>query len=316
MIPVQLVTGFLGAGKTTYMNRLLAATDEKICLIVNELGAINIDEQLIVKMDQEQIELSNGCICCSIQNDLSKTFYQLAAKKETFDRVIIETTGVADPAPIIQTIYYDDYLRQHFKMNAILTVVDASQMDRELFKEGIHQIAYADLILLNKTDLVSTKELNQARRRIEQLNPTVKIVETIQTEGDYELLENTFQLSRIDEQKLSQLTEMSESVSSLRAITLSAERPLSRERVTRYVREVLMHYEDAMYRMKAIVRLQDEDRKFVIQATNQLMGATFANEMHEGDRSVFVWIGKELDQEALARGLKACEVERDEAYSS
>ncbi|WP_078146819.1 MULTISPECIES: CobW family GTP-binding protein [Exiguobacterium] len=316
MIPVQLVTGFLGAGKTTYMNRLLAATDEKICLIVNELGAINIDEQLIVKMDQEQIELSNGCICCSIQNDLSKTFYQLAAKQETFNRVIIETTGVADPAPIIQTIYYDEYLRQNFKMNAILTVVDASQMDRELFKEGIHQIAYADLILLNKIDLVSSDELDQARRRIEQLNPTVRIVETIQTEGDYELLENTFQLSRVDEQKLSQLTETSESVSSLRAITLSAERPLSRERVTRYVREVLMHYEDAMYRMKAIVRLQDEECKFVIQATNQLMGATFANEMHEGDRSVFVWIGKELDQDALARGLKACEVEQDEAYSS
>ncbi|WP_215141345.1 CobW family GTP-binding protein [Exiguobacterium qingdaonense] len=316
MIPVQLVTGFLGAGKTTYLNRLLAATDEKICLIVNELGAVNIDEQLIVKMDQEQIELSNGCICCSIQNDLSKTFYQLVAKKETFDRIVIETTGVADPAPIIQTIYYDEYLRQHFKMSAILTVIDAGQMDRELFKEGIHQIAYADLILLNKTDLVSSEELEHARERITQINPTVRIVETVQTEGDYELLEDTFQLSRIDEQTLSRLTATSESVASLRAITLNADRPLSRERVTRYVREVLMHYEDAIYRMKAIVRLNDEDRKFVIQATNQLMGATFANEVHEGDRSVFVWIGKELDKDALARGLKACEVEPNEAHFS
>ena len=316
MIPVQLVTGFLGAGKTTYMNRLLAATDEKICLIVNELGAVNIDEQLIVKMDQEQIELSNGCICCSIQNDLSKTFYQLVAKKETFDRIIIETTGVADPAPIIQTIYYDEYLRQHFKMNAILTVVDASQMERELFKEGIHQIAYADLILLNKTDLVSVEQLHDAREQITQINPTVRVVETVQTEGAFDLLENTFQLSRVDEEQLSRLTEATESVSSLRAVTLNADRPLSRERVTRYVREVLMHYEDSIYRMKAIVRLKDENRKFVIQATNQLMGATFANELHEGDRSVFVWIGKELDAEALARGLKACEVEQDETYSS
>lgn len=315
MIPVQLVTGFLGAGKTTYMNRLLAATDEKICLIVNELGAVNIDEQLIVKMDQEQIELSNGCICCSIQNDLSKTFYQLVAKKETFDRIIIETTGVADPAPIIQTIYYDEYLRQHFKMNAILTVVDASQMDRDLFKEGIHQIAYADMILLNKTDLVSSEELKHARARISQINPTVRVVETVQTEGEFDLLENTFQLSRVDEEQLSRLTETTESVSSLRAVTLNADRPLSRERVTRYVREVLMHYEDSIYRMKAIVRLKDENRKFVIQATNQLMGATFANEVHEGNRSVFVWIGKELDADALARGLKACEVEQDETHS-
>lgn len=315
MIPVQLVTGFLGAGKTTYMNRLLAATDEKICLIVNELGAVNIDEQLIVKMDQEQIELSNGCICCSIQNDLSKTFYQLVAKKETFDRIIIETTGVADPAPIIQTIYYDEYLRQHFKMNAILTVVDASQMDRDLFKEGIHQIAYADMILLNKTDLVSSEELKHARARISQINPTVRVVETVQTEGEFDLLENTFQLSRVDEEQLSRLTETTESVSSLRAVTLNADRPLSRERVTRYVREVLMHYEDSIYRMKAIVRLKDENRKFVIQATNQLMGATFANEEHEGNRSVFVWIGKELDADALARGLKACEVEQDETHS-
>lgn len=315
MIPVQLVTGFLGAGKTTYMNRLLAATDEKICLIVNELGAVNIDEQLIVKMDQEQIELSNGCICCSIQNDLSKTFYQLVSKKETFDRIIIETTGVADPAPIIQTIYYDEYLRQHFKMNAILTVVDASQMDRDLFKEGIHQIAYADMILLNKTDLVSSEELKHARARINQINPTVRVVETVHTEGAFDLLENTFQLSRVDEEQLSRLTEATESVSSLRAVTLNADRPLSRERVTRYVREVLMHYEDSIYRMKAIVRLKDENRKFVIQATNQLMGATFANEVHEGNRSVFVWIGKELDADALARGLKACEVEQDETHS-
>lgn len=312
MIPVQLVTGFLGAGKTTYMNRLLAATNEKILLIVNELGSVNIDEQLIVKMDQDQIELSNGCICCSIQNDLSKTFYQLASKGDSFDRIVIETTGVADPAPIIQTIYYDDYLRTHFKLNAILTVVDASQMDRELFIEGIHQIAYADLVLLNKTDLVSEETLRLAYERIHQVNPTVRVVETVQTEGDYDLLENTFQLSRVDERQLSQLTEGRHSVSSLRAVTLTSDTPLSRERVTQYVREVLMHYEDEVYRMKAIVRLDGEPRKFVIQATNQLMGATFANEVSEGDDSVFVWIGKQLDPDALARGLKACEVEKHE----
>lgn len=312
MIPVQLVTGFLGAGKTTYMNRLLAATDEKILLIVNELGSVNIDEQLIVKMDQEQIELSNGCICCSIQNDLSKTFYQLASKGEVFDRIVIETTGVADPAPIIQTIYYDDYLRTHFKMNAILTVVDASQMDRELFIEGIHQIAYADMVLLNKVDLISDEELALAHEKIRQINPTVRIVETVQTIGEYDILENTFQLSRIDEIKLSELTAGRHSVSSLRAVTLTSDSPLSREQVTRYVREVLMHYEDELYRMKAIVRLNGEPKKFVIQATNQLMGATFANETSEDDHSVFVWIGKQLDADALARGLKACEVEKHE----
>ena len=312
MIPVQLVTGFLGAGKTTYMNRLLNATDEKILLIVNELGSVNIDEQLIVKMDQEQIELSNGCICCSIQNDLSKTFYQLASKGEVFDRIVIETTGVADPAPIIQTIYYDDYLRTHFKMNAILTVVDASQMDRELFIEGIHQIAYADMVLLNKVDLISDEELALAHEKIRQINPTVRIVETVQTIGEYDILENTFQLSRIDEKKLSELTAGRHSVSSLRAVTLTSDSPLSREQVTRYVREVLMHYEDELYRMKAIVRLNGEPKKFVIQATNQLMGATFANETSEDDHSVFVWIGKQLDADALARGLKACEVEKHE----
>lgn len=308
MIPVQLVTGFLGAGKTTYMNRLLEATDERLLLIVNELGSVNIDEQLIVKMDQQQIELSNGCICCSIQNDLSKTFYQLATRGESFDRIVIETTGVADPAPIIQTIYYDDYLRSRFKLTAILTVVDASQMDRELFIEGIHQIAYADVILLNKTDLVSEIELEQARVRIRELNPTVRVIETVQTEGDYDLLENTFQLSRIDERLLSQLTASHTSVSSLRAVTITTDVPLSRERVTQYVREVLMHYEQDVYRLKAIVCLDGETSKFVVQATNQLMGAAFANEPNDSTRSVFVWIGKELDREALERGIQACEV--------
>lgn len=308
MIPVQLVTGFLGAGKTTYMNRLLQETNERILLIVNELGAVNIDEQLIVKMDQQQIELSNGCICCSIQNDLSKTFYQLAQRGQAFDRIVIETTGVADPAPIIQTIYYDEYLRQHFKMTAIVTVVDASQMDRELFIEGIHQIAYADLVLLNKSDLVTDAAQKEAKAVIRRINPTVRIVETVQTEGDYSLTDNTFQLSRVDERQMLALTAGHHSVSSLRAITLTTDVPLSRERVTRYVREVLMHYETELYRLKAIVKLEDEANKFVIQATNQLMGATFANEKMEDTRSVFVWIGKELDREALERGLEACEV--------
>lgn len=307
MIPVQLVTGFLGAGKTTYMNRLLEATDERLLVIVNELGSVNIDEQLIVKMDQEQIELSNGCICCSIQSDLSKTFYQLASK-DTFDRIVIETTGVADPAPIIQTIYYDEYLRTRFKLTAILTVVDASQLDRELFIEGIHQIAYADVILLNKIDLVDADALEQAHERINALNPTVRVIETVQTVGDYDLTENTFQLSRVDEQLLGQLTAGHSSVSSLRAITLTTDVPLKRERVTQYVREVLMHYEDDIYRLKAIVRLDGETSKFVVQATNQLMGATFANEPSDDSRSVFVWIGKNLDRDALTRGLQACEV--------
>ncbi|XCA82212.1 GTP-binding protein [Exiguobacterium mexicanum] len=307
MIPVQLVTGFLGAGKTTYMNRLLEATDERLLVIVNELGSVNIDEQLIVKMDQEQIELSNGCICCSIQSDLSKTFYQLASK-DTFDRIVIETTGVADPAPIIQTIYYDDYLRTRFKLTAILTVVDASQLDRELFIEGIHQIAYADVILLNKVDLVDADALEQAHEQINALNPTVRVIETVQTVGDYDLTENTFQLSRIDEQLLGQLTAGHSSVSSLRAITLTTDVPLKRERVTQYVREVLMHYEDDVYRLKAIVRLDGETSKFVVQATNQLMGATFANEPSDDSRSVFVWIGKNLERDALTRGLQACEV--------
>ncbi|WP_138859498.1 MULTISPECIES: GTP-binding protein [Exiguobacterium] len=308
MIPVQLVTGFLGAGKTTYMNRLLEATDERLLVIVNELGSVNIDEQLIVKMDQEQIELSNGCICCSIQSDLSKTFYQLASK-DTFDRIVIETTGVADPAPIIQTIYYDDYLRTRFKLTAILTVVDASQMDRELFIEGIHQIAYADVILMNKVDLVDDVTLEQAHERIKALNPTVRVIETVQTVGDYDLTENTFQLSRVDEQLLGRLTAGHTSVSSLRAVTLTTDVPLRRERVTQYVREVLMHYEDDVYRLKAIVRLEGETSKFVVQATNQLMGATFANEPSDDSRSVFVWIGKNLDRDALARGLQACEVD-------
>lgn len=308
MIPVQLVTGFLGAGKTTYMNRLLEATDERLLVIVNELGSVNIDEQLIVKMDQEQIELSNGCICCSIQSDLSKTFYQLASR-DTFDRIVIETTGVADPAPIIQTIYYDDYLRTRFKLTAILTVVDASQMDRELFIEGIHQIAYADVILMNKIDLIDDVTLEQAHERIKALNPTVRVIETVQTLGDYDLTENTFQLSRVDEQLLGRLTAGHTSVSSLRAVTLTTDVPLRRERVTQYVREVLMHYEDDVYRLKAIVRLDGETSKFVIQATNQLMGATFANEPSDDSRSVFVWIGKNLDRDALARGLQACEVD-------
>ncbi|MFN4010927.1 MAG: CobW family GTP-binding protein [Pannonibacter sp.] len=173
-IPVTVLTGYLGAGKTTLLNRILSENHgQRYAVIVNEFGEIGIDNDLLVESDEEIFEMNNGCICCTVRGDLIRTVQNLMKRRGSFDAIIVETTGVADPAPVAQTFFMDDDVRAASRLDAVVAVVDARHVLQRLAdtREAEDQIAFADVILLNKTDLVSPEELAAVEARIHKINP-------------------------------------------------------------------------------------------------------------------------------------------------
>jgi G3E family GTPase len=174
-IPVTVLTGYLGAGKTTVLNRVLSEEHgRKYAVIVNEFGEIGIDNELVVNADEEVFEMNNGCICCTVHGDLIRIIGNLLKRKGQLDGILIETTGLADPAPVAQTFFVDEEVRARAKLDSIVTVVDAKHLAARLedSHETAEQIAFADTILVNKVDLVAADELAQIESRIRALNPT------------------------------------------------------------------------------------------------------------------------------------------------
>ncbi len=177
-IPVTVLTGFLGSGKTTLLNRILTEQHgRKLAVIENEFGEVGVDNQLVIQSDEELFEMNNGCICCSVRGDLIRVLGRLLKRKDRLDGILIETTGLANPAPVAQTFFTDDEMRRSFRLDAIVTVVDAKHVSTHLDQndESVKQLAFADVILLNKVDLVSPKELESLTERIRGINAVAKI---------------------------------------------------------------------------------------------------------------------------------------------
>ncbi len=180
-IPVTVLTGYLGAGKTTLLNRVLTENHgKKYAVIVNEFGEIGIDNDLVVGADEEVFEMNNGCICCTVRGDLIRIIGGLLKRRDKFDAILVETTGLADPAPVAQTFFTDDDIKKKTKLDSIVTVVDAKHVEQRLADSGEakEQIAFADIVLLNKTDLVSADDLKRIEARVRGLNPFAKIYHT------------------------------------------------------------------------------------------------------------------------------------------
>jgi G3E family GTPase len=201
-IPVTVLTGYLGAGKTTLLNRILTEPHgQKFAVIVNEFGEIGIDNELIVGADEEVFEMNNGCICCTVRGDLIRIIENLMKRRDKFDAIIVETTGLADPAPVAQTFFMDQDVQANARLDAVVTVADAMWLKDRLkdAPEAKNQIAFADVILLNKTDLVTPEQLREVEARIRAINPYAKLHKTVKAAIpiDQILGRNAFDLDRI-----------------------------------------------------------------------------------------------------------------------
>src|SRR5437588_1071711 len=189
--PVIIVTGFLGAGKTTLLNRLLTADHgRRVAVIVNEFGEVGIDHHLLLASEQEVVQMNNGCICCTVRGDLLRSLFELLDHRSKFDTLVIETTGLAEPAPVAQSLYADERIRREFTLEGVVTVVDAKHVVGQLDEcaEAREQIAFADLVLLNKIDLSTSEKLDQLEQKINNLNKFAKIYRTRNSALDLALL--------------------------------------------------------------------------------------------------------------------------------
>ena len=313
-IPVTVLTGYLGAGKTTLLNRVLTEKHGKsYAIIVNEFGEIGIDNELVVNADEEVFEMNNGCICCTVRGDLIRIIGNLLKRKGRFDGILIETTGLADPAPVAQTFFVDDEVRKSARLDSIVTVVDARNFLQRLedTHEAAEQVAFADIILLNKLDLVSPEELATVEARIRAMNPMAKIHRTdhCALPVDQLLDRGAFDLARILEIEPNFLGEDDhEHDQSITSVCVTADRPLDINKFASWISRLLRERGVDILRSKGILDIKGSPNRYVFQAVHMLMDADDGKRWERGEprTSKFVLIGRNLDEAELRDGFTAC----------
>ena len=313
-IPVTVLTGYLGAGKTTLLNRILTENHgRRYAVIVNEFGEIGIDNDLIVDADEEVFEMNNGCICCTVRGDLIRIIEGLMKRRDKFDAIIIETTGLADPAPVAQTFFVDDDVRARSMLDAIVTVVDARHLGLRLADshEAEEQIAFADVILINKTDLVTPQELEEVRQRVRTINGQARVHETVRCDVPLaDVLERgAFDLDRILEIEPDFLGEDDhEHDDSITSVSVRSEVPLDGGRFNTWLRQLVAVQGVDILRLKGIIAFKNDPERFVVQGVHMLLDGDSQRpwKTDEARVSRLVFIGCNLDQAALAEGFRTC----------
>ena len=312
-IPVSILTGFLGAGKTTLLNYILKQQHGyKFAVIINEVGKIGVDGQLVERQQEEIVEMSNGCLCCTVRKDLVRGVQNLL-KKGGFDYLLIETTGIAEPGPIAQTFLNIPALQQLVRMDSIITVVDAEQIQKQLVEAetAVEQVRMADFLLLNKTDLVGEPELLAAEAKIRELNPHATLFRTSQSEVNLkELLDmHAFDVDQkltVDPKFLDELSQRHHH--EINSISFEFDRPFSVEALELFVQE--LSDREKIYRSKGFLWIKGNPRRAVFHGVNNRFTLLWDRlwEKDEPRSSQLVFIGKGLEEARLRPHLEQCVV--------
>jgi G3E family GTPase len=306
MTPVTILTGFLGAGKTTLLNRLLSGRQGRIGVIVNEFGEAGVDGELIASGPEEVVELAGGCVCCAVRGDLVRTLHGLRGRR--LERLVVETSGLADPGPLAQTFLLDPFLRAEFPLDAVVAVAGAPQIRIQLAEEpeAAAQAAFADLLVLAKTDLVPEAERQAARAALSALNPGAEILEAVRGELPPELLLNRggFDPARVAERLALPGVLHGLGAAATGAVALRARGPVDEGRLAAWIEELLAERARDLLRLKGVLQVAGEARRLVLQGVHGLVEAEWLPPAPTEGRLVL--IGRGLDRAALQAGFDAC----------
>ena len=327
-IPVTVLTGFLGAGKTTLLNRILREQHgRRYAVIVNEYGELGIDGALVVGAEDEVIELNNGCVCCKVRGDLIRVVSGLIKRKGGFDGMLIEMSGLADPAPVVQTFFVDDVIRQRTRLDSVICVADALHLQAGLAdsREAAEQLAQADTILLNKTDLVNAAGLALVEAAIQAINPTAELLRSVRCAVPLATLfdRGAFDLKRLhlanapededlhprDERPFRHISVAPGRHShGIDCVSLRVEKPLERSRFLSWLQQLVVEQGQDLLRAKGIIDLAGSERRFVFQGVHMTMDTDFDRPWRQDEvrDSRLVFIGRNLDRRGMRESVGLC----------